>query len=92
MKHYKYLKPYIRRVNGKEIYDGDVRVALRLAVFQKYKTGYVIVLHGFPNEAIAVGASKSELKKIFGSHKFLKNFQDISKLINIEVNHEDRSV
>lgn len=104
MKHYKFLKPYIRRVNGKEIYDGDVRVAYKLAVYQKYKIGYVLVARGFPNEAILIGKSKEEIKEKFilntGLRKFkIKSFkmavkysQIMSKLLNIEVNHEDRPV
>jgi len=59
---YKKYMPYIRKMNGKEKAD-DLRTCFRLAHFSVIdKQAYVMVQHGFPNQAIAVGRSKEEIK------------------------------
>jgi len=67
MKNYKKYKPYIRRMNGKEKAN-DLFTAYRLAFYQELylKKGnkcFVMVQRGFPNLAIAVGASRKDVKK-----------------------------
>ncbi len=63
MKHYKRYKPYVRRANGRER-ASSFRDAIRLAFYQSLgKPFYVMVQHGFPNNAIGVGASKRDVQQ-----------------------------
>ena len=58
MKRHKKFKPYIRQANGRERAEG-IRMAIRLAYYQiKGGRYYVLVQHGFPSLAIAVGESR----------------------------------
>lgn len=59
------FKPYIRRMNGREK-SNDFRTSIRLSIFgpmREIRNVYVMVQKGFPNEAIAVGLSKSDIKQ-----------------------------
>ncbi len=63
MRRHKKFRPYVRLANGRER-SGSLRTAFRLAFYQGLgKPFYVMVQHGFPNEAISVGASKRDIQR-----------------------------
>ena len=87
MKSKKY-RPYIRRLNGKEKAD-DLRTAFRLAFFGLFPKAYVLVQHGFPKSALAVGRSKKDvvgqIPAIVWQGKTFKQYsKDVQKYCMIE--------
>jgi len=59
----KKFKPYVRRANGKEMSSSWV-IAYRLAFYRMLKKPfYVMVQHGFPNLAMAVGKTKRDVQR-----------------------------
>jgi hypothetical protein len=58
----KLFRPYIRRANGREKSD-SISGAMRLAYYQiRGRPFYVLVQHGFPNHAVAVGESRASIE------------------------------
>jgi hypothetical protein len=55
------FKPYIRKINGKEM-PTSMRDAIRLCVFTEL-SGYVMVQRGRPNVVVAVGRTKRDIKR-----------------------------
>lgn len=83
MRRQKRCRPYVRKANGRER-AGDLRTAYRLAFYQSLgKPFYVLVQHGFPNEAIGVGASKRQLQlSVFLVRAGNMRFRQWAKLIS----------
>ncbi len=73
MKQRKHM-PYVRKINGKEK-TTDSFLVRHLAFYSK-RGGYVMVQHGFPNIALAVGESKQAVKdKIYTVALGLESFK-----------------
>lgn len=55
--------PYVRRANGRETGE-TLRMAIRLAFYnQRGRPFFVMVQHGFPNNAIECGATKRDVQQ-----------------------------
>jgi hypothetical protein len=63
VKRHRKFKPYIRLANGREK-SSSFREAFRLAFYQSLgRPFYVMVQHGFPTLAIAVGPSRHDIQQ-----------------------------
>ena len=86
MKQHRKFTTYVRRANGKEKAE-TFRVAFRLAFYESLKRPYfVMVQRGFPDLAIAVGATKREVKQtpilvLFGDRFFSRTFRNWARSI-----------
>lgn len=82
MKRHRKFKPYIRRANGREK-STSFRMAMRLAFYQSFnRPFYVMVQHGFPNLAIAVGPNRADIEQsILSVNIGRQSFRDWSRAI-----------